>query len=74
MSQHDKKIPLSKRTPQMQVDAIWIFMKNRLTLDQRLEIMSHFCRSCGSDDPRCDCVVRWVESVRDSMKGEGDAS
>ena len=23
--------------------------------DQRLEAFSYFCRSCGTDDPRCQC-------------------
>lgn len=26
-----------------------------LTDEQRMEVFSHFCRSCGTDDPRCQC-------------------
>lgn len=26
-----------------------------LTPEQRLEVFAHFCKSCGSDNPRCQC-------------------
>ena len=26
-----------------------------LTEEQRTKVLSHFCRSCGTDDPRCQC-------------------
>lgn len=31
-----------------------ITFKN-LTDEERVEIMSDYCRSCGSDNPRCQC-------------------
>lgn len=27
----------------------------KLTDDQRLELFSDYCRSCGSDNPKCNC-------------------
>lgn len=27
----------------------------KLSEEDRLEVFSHFCRFCGSDDPRCQC-------------------
>lgn len=36
------------------VDACIVIM--RLLADQqRLEVMGHFCKSCGAADPRCQC-------------------
>lgn len=65
------KEPLSKRTLQVTVDAIAVCMRDQLTSSQRLEIMSHFCRACGSDDPRCDCVARWLINMRGPYESEG---
>ncbi len=28
---------------------------DKLTDDQRLELFSYYCKSCGCDDPRCNC-------------------
>jgi hypothetical protein len=27
----------------------------KLSADQRGELFSEYCRSCGSDDPKCQC-------------------
>lgn len=27
----------------------------KLSRDDRMEVMYHFCRECGSDDPHCQC-------------------
>lgn len=39
----------------LSVYVIWVFMRNHLTPEHRLEIMDHFCMYCGRvvDDPAC---------------------
>ena len=28
---------------------------NKFTEEERLEVMNQYCKSCGSDNPKCQC-------------------
>lgn len=45
-----------EKEPQIRVDAAVVYMK-KLSLKQRLEIMSHFCQYCGEIVESCCCTV-----------------
>lgn len=50
----DDTVLVPKHIVQQAVDMLVRYMRG-LSSERRLEVMDHFCKECGDDDPTCQC-------------------